>query len=121
MALHRRLQMALGSSSQAAAGTLGKLAETPKLAGRAIGDMLLELAEQAGRQQESAKADRLLQLLEEYPRQDGRVHAIPGNPGDVCRTACQRRGMTVARLSRRPDASGQGGGDQRNSAARPAS
>jgi SNF2 family DNA or RNA helicase len=60
------LQMALGSSSQAAASTLGKLAETPKLA---AGDReaLLELAAQAGRQQESSKVDRLLQLLAEFP------------------------------------------------------
>ncbi|MDB5309913.1 MAG: yqhH [Gemmataceae bacterium] len=60
------LQMALGSSSQAAAGILGKLAETPKLA---AGDRqtLLELAGQAGRQQESSKVNRLLQLLGEFP------------------------------------------------------
>jgi SNF2 family DNA or RNA helicase len=60
------LQMALGSSSQAAAGILDKLAETPKLT---AGDRqtLLELAGRAGRQRESSKADRLLQLLGEFP------------------------------------------------------
>ena len=60
------LQMALGSSSQAAAGDLAKLAETPKLAA-ADRQTLLELAEQAGRQHESSKVNRLLQLLDEFP------------------------------------------------------
>jgi superfamily II DNA or RNA helicase len=60
------LQMALGSSSQAAAGILAKLAETPKLA---AGDRqaLRDLAAQAGRQTESSKVDRLLGLLGEFP------------------------------------------------------
>ena len=60
------LQMALGSSSQAAAGILAKLAETPKLAAEDR-QTLLELAERAGRQQESSKVNRLLQLLGEFP------------------------------------------------------
>jgi SNF2 family DNA or RNA helicase len=60
------LQMALGSSSQAAMGTLQRLAETPDLAA-ADHEALLELAAQAGRQTASAKADRLLQILSEYP------------------------------------------------------
>ena len=60
------LQMALGSSSPAAASTLAKLAETPKLSAEDR-QTLVGLAEQAGRQQESAKADRLLQLLNEFP------------------------------------------------------
>ena len=60
------LQMALGSSSPAAAGVLAKLAETPKLA-PADRQTLLELADQAGRQHESSKVNRLLQLLGEFP------------------------------------------------------
>jgi superfamily II DNA/RNA helicase len=60
------LQMALGSSSPAAAGTLSRLAETPKLPD-ADRQTLLELAERAGGQPESAKVDRLLQLLTEFP------------------------------------------------------
>ena len=60
------LQMALGSSSPAAAGTLGKLAETPKLAA-ADRRTLLDLADEAGRQQESSKVNRLLELLAEFP------------------------------------------------------
>jgi SNF2 family DNA or RNA helicase len=60
------LQMALGSSSQAAAGTLARLAENPTLPAddRAA---LARLAERARRQAESAKADRLLRLLDEFP------------------------------------------------------
>jgi SNF2 family DNA or RNA helicase len=60
------LQMALGSSSPAAAGTLAKLAETPKLE-KEDQQTLARLAEQASRQLDSAKADRLLQLLTEFP------------------------------------------------------
>ncbi len=60
------LQMALGSSSIAAAGTLQKLAETPKLS-PADQEHLLGLADQARRQQESSKVNRLLQLLTEFP------------------------------------------------------
>ena len=60
------LQMALGSSSPAAASTLGKLAETPKLTDDDR-QTFLNLSEQAGRQKESAKGDRLLQLLNEFP------------------------------------------------------
>jgi SNF2 family DNA or RNA helicase len=60
------LQMALGSSSQAAAGTLERLAETPSLPA-AQRDTLLRLSEQARGLTDSAKADRLLRLLEEYP------------------------------------------------------
>ncbi|WP_161967169.1 DEAD/DEAH box helicase [Fimbriiglobus ruber] len=60
------LQMALGSSSQAAAGTLAKLADTPKLtAGEK--QTLLDLASQAAEQRESTKVNRLLQLLDEFP------------------------------------------------------
>jgi SNF2 family DNA or RNA helicase len=60
------LQMALGSSSQAAGGTLERLAETRSLpAGERT--RLLGLAEQARGLINSAKADRLLRLLEEYP------------------------------------------------------
>jgi len=60
------LQMALGSSSQAAASTLGKMAETPKLTADER-QSLLDLAGQANEQQESAKVNRLLQLLTEFP------------------------------------------------------
>jgi SNF2 family DNA or RNA helicase len=60
------LQTALGSSSQAAAGTLERLAETPNLPANER-NTLLQLAEQARVLTESAKADRLLRLLEEHP------------------------------------------------------
>jgi SNF2 family DNA or RNA helicase len=60
------LQMALGSSSLAAAGTLNKLAETPKLMAKDR-QTLLDLAETASKQRESAKVNRLLQLLNEFP------------------------------------------------------
>ena len=59
------LQMAMGSSSQAAAGTLGKIAEHPKLpaSDRA---RLVDLADRAARAAESTKVDRLLGLLGEF-------------------------------------------------------
>ena len=58
------LQMAMGSSSQAAAGTLRKIAEHPKLpaSDRA---RLTDLAERALAQHESTKVSRLLGLLDE--------------------------------------------------------
>jgi superfamily II DNA or RNA helicase len=60
------LQMALGSSSQAAAGTLAKIAEQPKLsdADRA---RMLELSTRAGSQPENTKVKRLVSLLGEFP------------------------------------------------------
>src|SRR5262249_5100645 len=58
------LQTALGSSSQAAAGTLGHLAETTGLA-QPDQAALTELADRARRQAGSSKADRLLKLLGE--------------------------------------------------------
>ena len=59
------LQMAMGSSSQAAAGTLAKVAEQPKLA-ESDRARLVELAERARAQQESTKVDRLIGLVGEY-------------------------------------------------------
>jgi SNF2 family DNA or RNA helicase len=60
------LQMALGSSSQAAAGTLERIAETPALpAAERAG--LVELAGRARKQRASAKVERLLGLLQEFP------------------------------------------------------
>jgi SNF2 family DNA or RNA helicase len=58
------LQMAMGSSSQAAAGTLRKIAEHPKLP---AGDRarLTDLADRALAQDESTKVSRLLGLLDE--------------------------------------------------------
>jgi SNF2 family DNA or RNA helicase len=60
------LQAALGSSSAAAGAMLENLLDRPILpaAQRAA---LLELSEQAQRQDQSAKADRLLALLAEFP------------------------------------------------------
>jgi SNF2 family DNA or RNA helicase len=60
------LQMALGSSAQAAAGTLGRLTEHAELT---AGDRkrLAELADRAQRQGENAKVQRLLELLAEFP------------------------------------------------------
>jgi SNF2 family DNA or RNA helicase len=60
------LQMALGSSSQAAAGTLRKISENPKLAAADRGRLAV-LADQASAQTVSAKADRLLGLAAEFP------------------------------------------------------
>jgi SNF2 family DNA or RNA helicase len=60
------LQMALGSSSQAAAHTLESLAAHAE-PGTATAHRLNSLADSARQQTESAKADRLLQLLGEFP------------------------------------------------------
>jgi SNF2 family DNA or RNA helicase len=60
------LQMALGSSSQAAAGTLQRISEHTNLAAEER-DSLSQLAERARRQIESAKTRRLLELLQEFP------------------------------------------------------
>jgi len=56
------LQMALGSSPQAAAGTLRKLSEQPKLSKKQQ-DNLVRLAEHAESIRDNAKVDRLLKLL----------------------------------------------------------
>ncbi len=60
------LQMALGSSSQAAAGTLTRLAEHPDL-DEADRNRLVELADRARQQADSAKVSRLLDILAEFP------------------------------------------------------
>ena len=60
------LQMALGSSSSAAAGTLRRISENPRL-GAKDRAQLAALAERAGGQAESTKADRLLKLVDEFP------------------------------------------------------
>jgi len=59
------LQMAMGSSSQAAAGTLRKIAEQPKLPA-ADRTRLVDLAGRALAQRESTKVDRLIGLLGEF-------------------------------------------------------
>ena len=59
------LQMSLGSSSQAAAGTLAKLAQHDDLPA-ADREALQSLATRAGQQGESAKTNRLLELLVEF-------------------------------------------------------
>jgi hypothetical protein len=74
--------MALGSSSQAAAGTLRHLAETPGL-DAADRDTLTGLAGRAAGQATSSKAERLLMLLaakEEYLRQRGHDDRLFGDP-----------------------------------------
>jgi SNF2 family DNA or RNA helicase len=60
------LQMALGSSSQAAAGTLERLAENPTLAPQDQ-NALAALAVRARGLSENSKTRRLLRLLEEFP------------------------------------------------------
>jgi SNF2 family DNA or RNA helicase len=60
------LQMAMGSSSKAAASTLQNMAENDKLAA-ADREALTQLADQARRLSDHSKVDRLLQLLDEYP------------------------------------------------------
>src|SRR5262249_8872704 len=60
------LQMALGSSAAAAAGTLERLTETPGLA-PAHRDTLAALAQRAAPLDGSSKIEHLLKLLEEFP------------------------------------------------------
>ncbi len=60
------LQMAMGSSSQAAAGTLAKIAEQPKLS-EADRARLMDLSTRAASQSQNTKVDRLLALLGEFP------------------------------------------------------
>src|SRR5207302_2623776 len=60
------LQMALGSSSQAAASTLENMADNTNLPDE-LRLTLVVLAEEARQQTSSSKTDRLLQLLEEFP------------------------------------------------------
>jgi SNF2 family DNA or RNA helicase len=60
------LQMALGSSSSAAGAMLENLLEKPILP-TAQRQALIELSKQASLQDQSAKAQRLLGLLEEFP------------------------------------------------------
>jgi SNF2 family DNA or RNA helicase len=60
------LQMALGSSSPAAAGTLRKISENPKLTDADRG-RLSGLADRAAEQAESTKVDRLLEIVSEFP------------------------------------------------------
>jgi SNF2 family DNA or RNA helicase len=59
------LQMAMGSSSQAAAGTLAKVAEHPKLTA-SDRQRLVELTDRARAQRDSTKVDRLLALVDEF-------------------------------------------------------
>jgi SNF2 family DNA or RNA helicase len=59
------LQMALGSSSRAAAGTLRKIAEHPKLPASDRGQ-LTDLAARAAGLEGGAKVDRLLGLVDEF-------------------------------------------------------
>jgi len=59
------LQMALGSSPQAAAGTLRKLSEQPKLSREQQRELVI-LAERAEAIRENAKVNRLLTLLGEF-------------------------------------------------------
>ena len=59
------LQMAMGSSSQAAAGTLRKIAEQPKLPA-SDRTRLVDLADRALAQTENTKVDRLIGLLGEF-------------------------------------------------------
>ena len=60
------LQMALGSSAQATAGTLGRLAESAGLSD-AERDSLADLSRQANGLTDNSKVDHLLKLLTEYP------------------------------------------------------
>jgi len=60
------LQMALGSSTEAAAGTLEKISENSRLPGD-VRQPLEQLAAEARRQPSRAKVDRLLALLGEFP------------------------------------------------------
>jgi SNF2 family DNA or RNA helicase len=60
------LQMALGSSSQAAANTLQNLAETPDLLDQER-QTLTALADQARKLTDSSKVEHLLKLLADYP------------------------------------------------------
>ena len=59
------LQMAMGSSSQAAASTLRKMADHPKLE-QVEQERLQDLAQLAVESRTNTKADRLLEILEEF-------------------------------------------------------
>ncbi len=87
------LQMAMGSSSRAAAGTLAKVAETPKLdeSDRA---RLVDLAGRARAQRDSTKVDRLLAPGRRVSRQDGDLHPVPGHAGTARRAGSRRPGTT---------------------------
>jgi len=120
------LQMTLGSSSQAAAGTLANIADNPKLAAEDR-TALTELADLARHQAESSKAARLLGLLEEFPEkmviftqfratQDMLWTAYPGrSPGGPF----SRRPVAPGKRNRHPPLPGSGplaaghGGGQR--------
>jgi SNF2 family DNA or RNA helicase len=60
------LQMAIGSSASAAAGMLDNMLDKPHLSSEQRSH-LGELAEQAKREDNNAKADRLFQLLRDFP------------------------------------------------------
>ena len=90
------LQMAMGSSSQAAAGTLRKIAEQPKLS---EGDRarLSELADRALAQHESTKVNRLLGLLDEV--NDKMVIFTQFAPPNICWSAGSRKPGITSRCS----------------------
>ena len=90
------LQMALGSSSPAAAGTLRKIAEHPKLAA-AERRRLVDLADRASTRNESTKADRLLGLVDEF--RDKMVISPSSWPRRRCSGAGWRRPVTTSRSS----------------------
>ena len=87
------LQMALGSSSQAAAGTLRKIAEHPKLAAadRERLDGPGRPRRRAAREHQGRPPARARRRV---PRQDGHLHPVPGHPGDAPAAAAGRRGTT---------------------------
>ena len=76
------LQMALGSSSAAAAGTLRTIAETSQAGGGRPQD-----ARRPGRPRRRAAREHQGRppavARRRVPRQDGRLHPVPGHPGDA--------------------------------------
>ena len=113
------LQMALGSSSPAAAGTLRTIAETSQAGGGRPQD-----ARRPGRPRRRAAREHQGRppagARRRVPRQDGRLHPVPGHPGDAPAPpggGGARRGG----LPRRPVAAGEGGGHRAVPRARPGS
>ena len=105
------LQMALGSTSPAAAGTLERLADTPQLtaADRAT---LLGLSQQAATAGREFQGQPPAAIAPGISGQAGGVHAVPGDAGHAA-SAFAVGGAQRGGFSRRPEPAGQGSGGQR--------
>ena len=102
------LQMALGSSSRAAAGTLEKMAQHASWDDDSR-KLLADLAERAKGIRENAKVDRLLKLLTEFTEKMVIFTRVSGKPGDAGRPA-HGSWTRIGCVSRRTFATGEGSG-----------